>query len=289
MIGLGGRGVGLVLCLIAVACGGRTVAPCEGDCIPIPSGDITLAAQLELPSRPGPHPMVVLVHGSGKAERGQFNCDQSPWLDRGVGLLCYDKRGVGQSTGSYSNVGAGSSVDVFPVLADDVIAVVDYLAEMPEVDADRIGLIGASQAGWLMPLAASRSDEIDFIVSLSGATSSVGISDRFDAIAEKGLSEEEVAADLASFDGTLGFDPRPVLEELDIPVLWLYGGRDESNPTANDIAIIEEILAEHGSDFTIEFFPNANHDFFDADTGDFVNTFPRLFAWANRIGVIGPD
>ena len=133
------------------------------------------------------------------------------------------------------------------VLADDVIAVVDYLAEMPEVDADRIGLIGASQAGWLMPLAASRSDEIDFIVSLSGATSSVGISDRFDAIAENGLSQEEVAADLASFDGTLGFDPRPVLEELDIPVLWLYGGRDESNPTAHDIAIIEEILAERDS------------------------------------------
>ena len=41
----------------------------------------------------------------------------------------------------------------------------------------------------------------------------------------------------------MGFDPRPVLEELDIPVLWLYGGRDQSNPTANDISIIEEIVA----------------------------------------------
>lgn len=279
--------MGLVLGLLLMACGGRTVEPCVGDCMSIPSGDVTLAAQLELPAGPGPHPILVAVHGSGKVERGQFTCEASPWLERGVGLLCYDKRGVGQSTGSYSNVGAGSSAEVFPVLAGDVVAVVDYLAEMPEIDSDRIGLIGASQAGWLMPLAASLSDEIDFIMSISGATSSVGISDRFDAIAEKGLSEEEIAADLASFDGTLGFDPRPVLEGLDIPVIWLYGGRDQSNPTANDISIIEEIIAERGSDFTIEFFPNADHQLVDADTGAPINTFSPLFAWANRLGIIG--
>ncbi len=288
MIGRWGLGLGLVLVLLLMACGGRTVEPCVGDCIPIPSGDITLAAQLELPSGPGPHPILVVVHGSGKVERGQFTCEASPWLERGVGLLCYDKRGVGQSTGSYSNVGPGSSHKVFPILAGDVVAVVEYVAGRPEIDADRIGLIGGSQAGWLMPLAASLSDEIDFIISISGATSSVGISDRFDAIAERGLSEEEIEADLASYDGTLGFDPRPVLEELDIPVLWLYGGRDESNPTVNDIAIIEEIVAEHGSDFTIEFFPNADHEFFDADTGRGINTLPTLFAWANRMGLIGP-
>ncbi len=280
-------GLGLVLGLLLMACGGRAVEPCVGDCIPIPSGDITLAAQLELPSGPGPHPILVVVHGSGKVERGQFTCEASPWLERGVGLLCFDKRGVGQSTGSYSNVGAGSSVKVFPVLAGDVVAVVEYVAGRSEIDADRIGLIGGSQAGWLMPLAASLSDEIDFIISLSGATSSVGISDRFDAIAERGLSEEEIEADLASYEGTLGFDPRPVLEELDIPVLWLYGGRDQSNPTANDISIIEEIVAEHGSDFTIEFFPTANHDLVDVETGTQINTPSTAFPWLNRIGVIG--
>jgi len=204
-----------------------------------------------------------------------------------VGLLCYDKRGVGQSTGSYSNVGTGSSVEVFPILAGDVVAVVEYVAGRPEIDADRIGLIGGSQAGWLMPLAASLSDEIDFIISISGATSSVGISDRFDAIAERGLSEEEIEADLASYEGTLGFDPRPVLEELDIPVLWVYGGRDQSNPTANDISIIEEIVAEHGSDFTIEFFPTANHELVDVETGTRINTLSPMFPWLNRIGVIG--
>lgn len=281
-----GLGLGLVLGLVLMACG-RTVESCVADCIPIPSGDISLAAQLELPPGPGPHPILVVVHGSGKVERGQFTCETSPWLERGVGLLCYDKRGVGQSTGSYSNVGTGSSVEVFPILAGDVVAVVEYVAGRPEIDADRIGLIGGSQAGWLMPLAASLSDEIDFIISISGATSSVGISDRFDAIAERGLSEEEIEADLASYEGTLGFDPRPVLEELDIPVLWLYGGRDQSNPTANDISIIEEIVAEHGSDFTIEFFPTANHALVDVETGTPIDALAPMFPWLNRIGVIG--
>lgn len=291
MISRWALGLGLLVGLVAAACGGeRTVEPCVDDCIPIPSGEIALAAQLELPSGPGPHPVVVVVHGSGKdAVRENFNCDQSPWLQRGVGLLCYDKRGVGQSTGSYSNVSAGNSERVFPILAGDVVSIVDYLAGRSDVDNDAIGLIGASQAGWIMPLAASLTEEIDFIISISGATSSVGISDRFDAIAEKDLSEEEIAANLASFEGTEGFDPRPLLEELEIPVLWLYGGRDQSNPTANDVAIIEEIIAERGSDFTVEVFPNANHEFLDADTGAFVSTFPTIFDWANRVGFMGPS
>ena len=282
--------MGLILGLVLAACGGGspTVEPCVDDCIPIPSGDITLASQLELPPGPGPHPILVVVHGSGRIERGLFNCETSPWLARGVGLLCFDKRGVGQSTGRYRNVVPRTSVEVFPVLAGDVVAVVNYLAEMPEIDTGRIGLLGASQAGWIMPLAASLSGEIDFIISISGATSSVGISDRFDIIAESDRSEEEIAADLASFNGTHGFDPRSVLEELEIPVIWLYGGRDQSNPTANDISIIEEIIAERGSEFTIEFFPNADHQLLDADTDVPINTFTPLFAWANRMGVIGP-
>lgn len=257
-----------------------------GDCIPIPSGDGILAAELHLPRGSGPHPVMVLVHGSGKVERSSLDCGSSAWISNGLALLCYDKRGVGQSSGRYRPVTAGNSNEIFPTLAEDVIAVVDYLTSLTEIDADRIGLIGASQAGWLMPLAASQSDEIDFIISVSGATSSVGISDRFDRIAESGATDEEIAADLASYDGTTGFDPRPVLEELDIPVLWLYGARDQSNPTANDIAIIEEIKSENGSDFTVEVFPSGDHDLIDTETGEPLNGVAPVLAWLNRIRVL---
>ncbi len=279
--------VGVGLCLLVVSCDGRAIEPCVGDCIPIPSGDGILAAELHLPTGIGPHPALVLVHGSGRIERGSLDCGRSSWLANGLALLCYDKRGVGQSSGRYRATGVGNSEEVFPTLAGDVVAVVDYLKSVPEIDPDRIGLIGASQAGWLMPLAASRSDDVAFIISVSGATSSVGISDRFDAIAEAGMSEQEIAADLATFDGTPGYDPRPVLEQLAIPVLWLYGARDQSNPTANDIAIIEEIRSEQGSDFTIEVFPNGNHELAHADTGQLLDGVTPVLAWLGEIGMLG--
>ncbi len=127
--------LGVGLCLVLVSCDSRTIEPCVGDCIPIPSGDGILAAELHLPAGSGPHPVMVLVHGSGKIERTSLNCDQSSWLSNGLALLCYDKRGVGQSSGRYRATGAGNSEEVFPTLAGDVVAVVDYLVEIRSENA----------------------------------------------------------------------------------------------------------------------------------------------------------
>ena len=148
-------GLGLLLGLILLACGGRTVEPCVGNCIPIPSGDRTLAAELELPAGLGPHPVLVMIHGSGRGTRHDFAGVVDTYRSIGVGILRFDKRGVGESTGRFRDVTAANSIEVFDLLAADVLAVIEHLATQPGVDSERIGLIGVSQAGWIMPLAAS--------------------------------------------------------------------------------------------------------------------------------------
>ena len=80
-----------------------------------------------------------------------------------------------------------------------MLAIVDYLAREPGVDADRIGLIGVSQAGWIMPLAAARSEAVAFFISISGAASAVGVSDHYDDIAED-LDSGAITEALAAFD-----------------------------------------------------------------------------------------
>ena len=175
MVGAGQRfGVALaVLALVGTACG-RDVEACSDDCIAVPSGDITLAAELDLPPGEGPHSVMVMVHGSGEVTRHGFAGVVAHYLSIGVGTLRYDKRGVDQSTGKYRDVNARNSTEVFDLLVSDVIALVDFLKTQPGIDANRIGLIGVSQAGWVMPLAASRSEDIAFFISLSGAASTVG-------------------------------------------------------------------------------------------------------------------
>ena len=251
-----------------LSCSSEDPVSASDDFIEIRSGNIVLAATLDLPPGDGPHPVIVWGHGSGEITRAAYAGVASRIASQlGIASLRFDKRGVGQSTGTYRDVNAGNSAEVFEVLADDLVAAVEYLKGHPSINANQIGLYGASQAGWIMPLAASRSEDVAFMVSISGAASSVGVSDYYDGIAELGLTDEQIADSLENFDGTHGFDPVPYLEALDIPALWVYGGQDKSNPTANDIAILEGIVAQKGKDYTIHVFPNADHGLNDVGTG----------------------
>ena len=81
---------------------------------------------------------------------------------RGVAVLGYDKRGVGGSTGDWKT-------ESFDDLASDAMAAYAYLRTRPEIDRSQIGLLGLSQAGWVMPLAAVRAQGVAFLISISGA------------------------------------------------------------------------------------------------------------------------
>lgn len=120
------------------------------------SGETELHARLDLPEGPGPHPAVVLVHGSGKSEGTQWMYASDFFAANGIAALSYDKRGTGESDGEFT-------MD-FQQLARDVVAAVEYLKTRDDIDADRIGVSGYSQGGWVGPLAASMSDDIRYVI-----------------------------------------------------------------------------------------------------------------------------
>jgi len=124
--------------------------------------DVQLTGTLIAPSTPGKHPAIVLVHGSG-AENHAYMLPWARFLIRhGIAVLGYDKRGVGGSTGDWN-------VATYDDLAGDAVAAVEYLKTHRDIDPAQIGLLGISQAGWIMPLAALRSTDIAFLISISGA------------------------------------------------------------------------------------------------------------------------
>ncbi|MEW6367878.1 MAG: alpha/beta fold hydrolase [Acidobacteriota bacterium] len=125
------------------------------------NGEVPLAGTLFTPRSRGPHPVLVLVHGSGSQDRLSGLVFVSALLRKGIALFCYDKRGVGKSGGNWLQAG-------FEDLAGDAAAAAALLKKRPDINPEQIGVWGISQGGWIAPLAASLSSDFSFVVIVAG-------------------------------------------------------------------------------------------------------------------------
>ncbi|MGD9571919.1 MAG: alpha/beta hydrolase family protein [Thermoleophilia bacterium] len=192
------------------------------------AGGVTLAGTLTLPAGAGPHPAAVLVSGFGPSRRdGSFEGTGGPYADlaaalarRGVAVLRYDKRGLGESGGP-----ALSWLDARP-LVRDAVAAVRALIGTPGVDRARVALIGHSQGGDLA-LAAAPSTGATRVVTLSAPGRPLGQLPRVTGTARRFL-DRLVGPDAAR--ATLRTDPRPAAARVRAPVLMVHGTRDRTVP-----------------------------------------------------------
>lgn len=136
------------------------------------NGSITLSGVLTMPKKGGSHPAIVFLHGSGPHTHKGFLIYAAKFAQLGIASLAFDKRGTGQSEGSWIH---SSIYD----LADDALAAITYLKSRPEIDTNRIGFWGISQAGWVAPIAYSKSEDVAFMIIISGGGSSPKESEEF--------------------------------------------------------------------------------------------------------------
>jgi len=160
----------------------------------IPAG-IQLAGTLTIPEGTGPFPVMVTISGSGQQDRNSNILEHKPfwviadYLARlGIAVLRYDDRGVGDSTNSQTQA---TSAD----LAGDVIAAVTFLLDHPDIDPNRIGLIGHSEGGMIAPMVATEIEDIALIVLLAGPGvpgSEILLVQTADILRSRGASEQAI-------------------------------------------------------------------------------------------------
>lgn len=265
-------------------------AACESTTAPggveqgvVRNGNIELRWFLDLPDGDGPFPAVVYGPGSGNVSASHESTIRFARGLNGLGfaVMRYDKRGTGGSDGEVIAVSTANSDVTIPLLASDMQAVMNQLLAHPRIDPRGIGLFGASQARWYMPLVGQATLEVGFMVVVTGGVAPVGFQNRYEELTRiDGLSPEEAAMQLGAlsdFTGPLGFNPLPLLASADIPMLYLFGGSDATGPLGADLVVIDQLFAG-GVDIQSKVYHNAGHllpgvDFWP-DVEDWLNS-PR--------------
>ena len=126
----------------------------------------TLAGTFTLPDKVGSFTAVILVTGSGPQNRNEELLGHKPFLvladyltRKGIAVLRYDDRGIGESTGDFTKA---TSED----FADDALSAVEFLKTRKDIN--KIGVAGHSEGGLIAPMVATQSDDVDFIVLIAG-------------------------------------------------------------------------------------------------------------------------
>lgn len=237
------------------------------------------------------HGLVVHVHGDGPVDATHDSGYKPMWeanAKAGYASLSWDKPGVAGAPGNW----LGQSMDD---RADEAAAAIAWARARPDIDGDRIGLWGASQAGWVLPKIAARTP-VRFVIAVSPAINwlrqgrhnllaelradgasaarteaAIARSDTIRRLLERRATfEEYVKATGGDTDGMTadrwGFvsknytaDATQDLRALrGIPVLLTLAGHDLNVDTADTERVYREVLGAGGA-LTVKRHPHATH------------------------------
>ncbi|MEV0123268.1 alpha/beta hydrolase [Streptomyces sp. NPDC050703] len=145
------------------------------------------------------HGLVVYVHGDGPIDATHDGGYQPMWeanAKAGYASLSWDKPGVAGAAGDWLD----QSMDD---RADETAAAIAWARARPDIDGDRIGLWGASQAGWVLPKVATKTP-VSFVIAVSPAVNWLQ-QGRYNLLAElraDGASAERVEKETDKSDTT---------------------------------------------------------------------------------------
>ena len=231
------------------------------------SEGITLAGSILNPKNPVA--AVVIVHGSDPVKREMEFAKRL--AKEGIAVLTYDKRGVGASGGVYVGPSVGTN-NIDPsnlnLLSLDASAAVNTFRTYLKNKKTPIGLVGFSQAGWIIPIAANKNPQVEFMVLFSCPTITTLEQLRFQFYTNgnnnfwENHTETEARDHIENDSDRYQFtatDPKTSLNTLSIPGLWLFGEQDIQIPVKLCIEQLNTFKVQ-GKPFEYTLFSTLGHD-----------------------------
>jgi pimeloyl-ACP methyl ester carboxylesterase len=176
-----------------------------------------VVANLRRPSDPKPAPLVILIPGLDSTKE-EFYLWECAFLQRGMATLSLDGPGQGE---------IGFDLNIRPDYEVAVSAILDAVADRPELELNRVGAVGVSLGGYYVVRAAAFEPRVKAIAGVSGP---FHFGANWDSIPE--LTRETIAHHTGASDetdarrraGELNLDG--VAEQVRQPCLVVTGERD---------------------------------------------------------------
>ena len=250
------------------------------------SEGVTLAGSILTPKKT--FAAVVIVHGSDPVKREMEFAKRL--AKEGITVLTYDKRGVGESGGVYVGPSVGTNnIDTtnLNLLSHDANAAVNTFRNYLKDKKIPIGLVGFSQAGWIIPIAASKNPQIEFMVLFSCPTITTLEQLRFQFYTNgnNNFWENHTEADAREHTKNdpdryqfVATDPKDSLNTLSIPGLWLFGEKDIQIPVKLCMEQLNTLKAQ-GKPFEYTLFSKLGHN---TSTGDITETVAISIQWIKQ-------
>lgn len=266
---------------------------------------VTLAGTLTMPSgAAGRVPAVVTISGTGGQDRDCHAPIADGWRPfreladtlarRGIAVLRLDDRGVGASTGDQ-----GAATE--RTAADDARAALAFLRARPDVDPQRLALLGHSEGVRIGMIAASEEPKLAALALLSGAADTRAATraqlawvlerspetrglprDSLLAVAERRMDSLAVTGARAVFRWEASRYAKPIRARVAI----FHGATDRQVPASQADALADVFRRAGRRDVTVTVFPDHNHLLVADPDGDFL-TYDRLKTARLDAGVRG--
>ncbi len=246
--------------------------------------DYDFKGTLTYPKKEGKYPLMIMISGSGLQNRDEEIMQHRPFAviadymaNNGIAVFRYDDRGFGSENAELFNA---TTLDY----ALDVESAINAVKNHPNIDANKIGLVGHSEGGLIAPIVASRNSEVDFLILLAGpgVNGMEVLIEQTKAICKvNGYSKKEIEEQLKALKkGELAghshpwmkcfleLEPSVYLEKVKQPILVLNGTKDLQVLHYQNLPAIEKALKKGGNkSYEIHKLKGMNHLFQECKTG----------------------
>jgi dipeptidyl aminopeptidase/acylaminoacyl peptidase len=216
-----------------------------------------IRAWLVLPesaSASSPAPLLLWVHGGPMGSWNSWSWRWNPWLmaARGYAVLLPDpalSTGYGQEFIARAHREWGARPYA------DIMAVTDATLARPDIDADRIAMMGGSYGGYMANWMAGHTDRFKAIVSHAGLWA---LDQMFGTTDHPMFWRPQFGDPLHRPEMYELNSPHRNIEQIRTPMLVIHGNKDYRVPVSEALRLWWD-LSRHGAEAKFLYFPDENH------------------------------